>query len=107
MSFTGTCRELRSILMSMRAFPTSRLEVISPAVAARQKQSRNRRAIAAALAEQPTIRERSIASFPWSFNAPHPYGGLLRQPGGHRPPLSALFLPFHDGGARDREPLGP
>jgi hypothetical protein len=36
-SFRGTRGEVRSITMSIRAFAISRLEVISPAVAARQK----------------------------------------------------------------------
>jgi hypothetical protein len=61
MSFTGSCRELRSIEMSMRAFPIGRLEVISPAVAVRPKESRRRSASSAARAEKPTVRIRSIA----------------------------------------------
>jgi hypothetical protein len=60
MSFTGKCRELRSITMSMRAFPISRLEVMSPAVAARQKERRKRSAIDTARPEKPTVSVRSI-----------------------------------------------
>jgi hypothetical protein len=60
MSFTGTRGELRSMTMSMRAFAISRLEVISPAVAAKQKQRRRASAIAAARAEKPTTGAQSI-----------------------------------------------
>jgi hypothetical protein len=60
MSFTGTGREVRSIMMSMRAFPINRLEVISPAVAARQKERRKRSVIDTARPEKAAIRVRSI-----------------------------------------------
>jgi hypothetical protein len=49
-----------SITISMRAFPIRRLEVISPVVAARQKQNRKPSAIDAARGNKPTIRVRSI-----------------------------------------------
>jgi hypothetical protein len=56
----GRGRDAHSAPRRRRSLPHSRLEVISPAVAARQKQRRRTSAIAAARAEKPTTRVRSI-----------------------------------------------